>query len=129
MRKHTALLLALMAISLLSGCGRGPVRRQPAEKTEFSSGNGEKEQSSEVDVPTGEDVSQEGETLGKKPFFDLETKTVILNSGYEMPLNGLGTYSLHGDECINSVTAALDSGVRLIDTAHAYENDVICCEV
>lgn len=47
----------------------------------------------------------------------------MLNSGYEMPINGLGTYSLHGDECINSVQAALKSGVRLIDTAQAYGNE------
>ena len=40
-----------------------------------------------------------------------------------MPINGLGTYSLHGDECINSVKAALRSGVRLIDTASAYGNE------
>lgn len=30
--------------------------------------------------------------------FDLEQRTVLLNSGYTMPINGLGTYSLHGDE-------------------------------
>ena len=40
-----------------------------------------------------------------------------------MPINGLGTYSLHDEECINSVTSALESGVRLIDTAHAYGNE------
>lgn len=55
--------------------------------------------------------------------FDFESKTVTLNSGYQMPVNGLGTYSLHGDECVNSVTAALNSGVRLIDTAQAYGNE------
>ena len=55
--------------------------------------------------------------------FDFETKTVTLNSGYEMPINGLGTYSLHGDECIDSVKSALQSGVRLIDTASAYGNE------
>lgn len=55
--------------------------------------------------------------------FDFDTKTVLLNSGYEMPINGLGTYSLHGDECINAVKSALKSGVRLIDTASAYENE------
>ena len=55
--------------------------------------------------------------------FDFETKTVTLNSGYEMPLNGLGTYSLHGDTCVNSVKSALASGVRLIDTASAYGNE------
>jgi len=55
--------------------------------------------------------------------FNFETHTVMLNSGYEMPINGLGTYSLHGDECINSVKSALESGVRLIDTASAYGNE------
>lgn len=55
--------------------------------------------------------------------FDFDTRTVTLNSGYEMPINGLGTYSLHGDECRNSVRAALESGVRLIDTASAYGNE------
>ncbi|MGI6499269.1 MAG: aldo/keto reductase [Anaerostipes sp.] len=55
--------------------------------------------------------------------FNFETHTVTLNSGYEMPINGLGTYSLHGDECINSVKEALRRGVRLIDTASAYGNE------
>lgn len=55
--------------------------------------------------------------------FNFETKTVMLNSGYQMPINGLGTYSLHGDTCINSVKSALANGVRLIDTASAYGNE------
>ena len=61
--------------------------------------------------------------------FNFETKTVLLNSGYEMPIYGIGTYSLTGDTCVESVTAALNSGVRLIDTAYMYHNDVICCEL
>lgn len=56
-------------------------------------------------------------------MFDLDSKTVTLNSGYVMPINGLGTYSLTGDTCVNSVTAALQSGVRLIDTAYMYSNE------
>ena len=40
-----------------------------------------------------------------------------------MPLNGLGTYILHGDACINSVKSALSNGVRLIDTAYMYHNE------
>ena len=32
-------------------------------------------------------------------------------------------YSLHGDECIDSVKSALSNGVRLIDTASAYGNE------
>lgn len=64
-----------------------------------------------------------------KAAFNFETRSVTLNSGYTIPLNGLGTYSLHGETCVNSVKSALASGVRLIDTASAYGNDVICCEV
>lgn len=55
--------------------------------------------------------------------FNFETKSVTLSSGYEMPINGMGTYSLHGETCVNSVKSALSSGVRLIDTASAYGNE------
>ena len=67
--------------------------------------------------------TETGEETNVKAEFDFETKTVMLNSGYEMPINGLGTYSLHGDECINSVKSALSNGVCLIDTASAYGNE------
>ena len=55
--------------------------------------------------------------------FDFEKKTVTLNSGYEMPLNGLGTYSLEDETCVSSVSEALKRGVRLIDTAYMYHNE------
>lgn len=55
--------------------------------------------------------------------FDFEKKTVMLNSGYPMPLNGIGTYSLTGDTCVTSVSEALKRGVRLIDTAYMYHNE------
>lgn len=55
--------------------------------------------------------------------FDFETGTITLNSGYVMPINGLGTYSLHSDTCIDAVKSALKNGVRLIDTASAYGNE------
>ena len=55
--------------------------------------------------------------------FNFETKSVKLNSGYVMPLNGLGTYSLTGDTCYNAVSSAINAGVRLIDTAYMYGNE------
>ncbi len=55
--------------------------------------------------------------------FDFKTKTVMLNSGYPMPLNGIGTYSLTRDTCVTSVSEALKRGVRLIDTAYIYHNE------
>ncbi|GFI61296.1 glyoxal reductase [Clostridiales bacterium] len=61
--------------------------------------------------------------VAAQDIFDFDKKTVMLNSGYEMPVYGLGTYSLEGDTCINSVSSALNSGVRLIDTAYIYQNE------
>jgi len=55
--------------------------------------------------------------------FNFEARSVTLNSGYTMPINGLGTYSLRGATCVHSVKSALQSGVRLIDTASAYGNE------
>ena len=55
--------------------------------------------------------------------FNFETKTVMLNSGYEMPIYGIGTYSLLDDVCENSISEALNRGVRLIDTAYMYYNE------
>ena len=57
------------------------------------------------------------------PVFDLENGTVRLNSGYTMSIMGLGTYSLSDEECYASVTALLEAGGRLIDTAYMYHNE------
>ena len=56
-------------------------------------------------------------------IFDFENRTVLLNSGYTMPILGLGTYALDHDTCVNSVMALLESGGRLIDTAYMYGNE------
>lgn len=55
--------------------------------------------------------------------FNFDTKTVLLNSGYEMPILGLGTYALDHETCVNSVMALLENGGRLIDTAYMYGNE------
>ena len=49
---------------------------------------------------------------------------VLLNSGYTMPVIGLGTWSLNDEEAENSVYHALKCGMRLIDTARYYGNEV-----
>lgn len=49
--------------------------------------------------------------------------TVELNDGHRMPLLGLGTYSLDGDEGTRAVGAAIASGYRLLDTALNYGNE------
>lgn len=56
-------------------------------------------------------------------YFDFEKKTVKLNSGYEMPILGLGTWTQDDEETANSVYYALKDGYRLIDTAQYYGNE------
>lgn len=56
---------------------------------------------------------------GKNGF----ASTVRLSSGYDMPIVGLGTYSLTGNVCVNSVKSAIAAGFRKIDTAHMYGNE------
>ncbi len=60
---------------------------------------------------------------GLTGVFDFESKTVLLNSGYTMPIMGLGTYALDHDTCVNSVMALIENGGRLIDTAYMYGNE------
>ena len=68
-------------------------------------------------------LESEGISMNKRREFNFDTHTVMLNSGYEMPIMGLGTYSLSDEECYNSVTALLEAGGRLIDTAYMYHNE------
>ena len=55
--------------------------------------------------------------------FDFGSKTVLLNSGYEMPILGIGCYQLSNEQAENSVYWALRDGYRLIDTARIYGNE------
>ncbi len=78
-----------------------------------------------------EDTTNTSETIvSKATNFHLQegkngkASMVTLNSGYQMPIIGIGTYSLHGDRCKNAIKTALNEGVRLIDTAYMYGNEV-----
>ena len=68
-------------------------------------------------------LESEGIVMNQRREFNFDTRTVMLSSGYEMPINGIGTYSLLGDECYDSIRSALSSGVWLIDTAYMYHNE------
>ena len=56
-------------------------------------------------------------------IFNLKSQTVLLHSGYRMPLAGLGTYSLSDDAAAQTVCTCLQAGGRLIDTASLYRNE------
>lgn len=75
-------------------------------------------------TPTAEkEVQEQKPPAPLSGAFDFQTKTVRLNSGYDMPIVGLGTYALSDEECYHSVTALLEHGGRLIDTASIYGNE------
>lgn len=101
------LIISILVIILISGVAIGiySLVTKKGEKTMY------------------QDKIIENQNTQQEATFNFETKTVTLNSGYEMPLNGIGTYSLTGDVCYDSIMSALESGVRLIDTAYMYNNE------
>ena len=50
-------------------------------------------------------------------------ETVFLNNDREMPLLGLGVYKTADDEAETAISAAVNAGYRLIDTASVYKNE------
>ena len=126
MRKIFSLILVSLLAFPMTACGQnkaeengtaGGIETIPATDTMEAV-----QEAGTVPDDTNSEPAAEEETIIRAEF-DFERGTVMLNSGYEMPINGLGTYSLHGDVCINSVKSALSNGVRLIDTASAYGNE------
>lgn len=77
-----------------------------------------------IDSNTEEtESSSDSEEESKNIEFNFETKTVLLNNGIEMPILGIGTFSLSNTQASNSVYWALRDGYRLIDTARIYGNE------
>ena len=145
MKRLYNLILACLLMVSLSACGKQAGADSSADKVMEQHGQTERAgttEQTEQEQPAVSDAEQteaqteniltdreeqkiEGgdNTVMGDISFNFETKTVLLNSGYEMPIYGIGTYSLTGDTCVESVTAALNSGVRLIDTAYMYHNE------
>lgn len=48
---------------------------------------------------------------------------ITLNDGLTLPVIGLGTYKLKGNEGASSIQNALEIGYRLLDSAYNYENE------
>ena len=60
----------------------------------------------------------------------MANKTIKLNSGYECPLLGYGTWQSQDTEQLKTgLRAAIEAGYRHIDTAQAYRNEHIIGEV
>jgi diketogulonate reductase-like aldo/keto reductase len=117
MERLAAFFMMFTLLLGLTACG------QTQADTKEQAQEGNTIMSMESNTPEATKTRKSRESTETIRTFNFDTKTVTLNSGYEMPINGLGTYSLHGEECINSVKTALSAGVRLIDTASAYGNE------
>ena len=88
--------LIIIGICLLIGCGQS------------------------VQVEPTSTIEEVNETSEEKKI----AHEVQLNRGYMMPVIGLGTWTLSNEEAEESVYHALKVGMRLIDTARYYRNEV-----
>ena len=116
--------MAVLCLTLSACSMKTPAETPPAEVNETSQpvtteSTGVSVSPDESDVPGPETVPEETDNQR----FDFETRTVTLNSGYEMPILGLGMFSLSNDQAENSTYWALKAGFRLIDTARIYGNE------
>lgn len=110
---RAALLIALLLLASLFGCTAPRSDEGSASPAPVSSAS---------PSPT-DSVSPAAETPApaQPPVFDFETRTVTLNSGHEMPIIGLGTWTMTNEQADECVYHALQCGVRLIDTARYYQ--------
>lgn len=127
MNKRTIITIIMAMCLMLTACGQTEnTERNDVTDTgspqaqEQSSDLGESETEEQSVTSTEADIGTDAEGY---PIFDFEKKTVTLNSGYEMPILGLGMFSLSDSEAENSTYWALKAGFRLIDTARIYGNE------
>ena len=112
-KKAIALFIAAFMLAVMAACTQSQ-KEQPKSVTE------KENTTAEITAqPTTEQPAANSETSASE--FDFDSKTVKLNSGYEMPILGLGTWTLSNEEAENSVYHALKDGYRLIDTARYYQ--------
>lgn len=130
MKKISIFFLALILIFSMAGCGAesDPQMSGPADHVESETDTEPADitAADETELPSDadtEDVTNDKEPAGEAGTFDLEQGTVLLNSGYEMPILGIGCFRLSQEEAENSVYWALRDGYRLIDTARIYGNE------
>lgn len=121
-------LMATSAAMALTGCSGQAREAAHPESSTSTAGfaeekNTEPAKGDEASSPEEERAASATNAAALPAAFSLAARTVTLNDGRRLPTNGLGTYSLKGDTCVASVKAALESGVRLLDTAHIYGNE------
>lgn len=111
-KKGVLLVSFVCLILMILGCGNSKLANSSSAKINI-------ENQKNVVIPTE-----------SKMIFDLRNSKngvapmITLNNGQKMPALGIGTYSLTGQKCIDSVYTALSLGYRKIDSAYMYHNEV-----
>ena len=138
MKKVCALIVMFALAFSITGCGgtKNDAASQIAEEADSAIAEPLSKGTDDNMMPDSKDSSSESNTgitadnidnlsgsNGDTAVFDLKNGTVILNSGYTMPIIGIGTFTLSQDEAEDSVYWALRDGYRLIDTARIYGNE------
>lgn len=118
------IVVVIIVILIIAGIVYKNLKTKPREEKDLGMNtNSINQGNSNIENTVGNKIETDNNTTNGIANFNFETRTVKLNSGYEMPLNGIGTYSLTGNTCYDAITSALNSGVRLIDTAYMYSNE------
>ena len=98
-KKAITFLLAISVLFVMATCTQSK-NEQPQSATEKENTTVE----TTVQPTTAQPAANSATSASE---FDFNSKTVKLNSGYEMPILGLGTWTLSNEEAENSVYHAL----------------------
>ena len=120
--KKLSIIAALLTLCLLfAACGQAAKTSSSEQQKETITAPQTSETQAKTEAAT--ENTNNSEKAAGYPEFDFTKKTVTLNSGHEMPILGLGMFSLSDSEAENSTYWALKAGFRLIDTAKIYGNE------
>ena len=117
MKRITVWIVIVCLITALVGCSADSPKDTASTQASSETATEKSAQTESGSTPSTDVVTADN-------AFDFSSKTVRLNSGYMMPILGLGTWTLSNDEAENSVYHALKDGYRLIDTARYYQCEV-----
>ncbi len=129
MRKFSPIIIASALMLAMTGCSSTSDSGTASNTSETSSVSITAEETAAESTENSSETSEAENTEAADNTeihtneFDLENGTVLLNNGIEMPIVGIGTFTLTNEQASDSVYWALGDGYSLIDTAAAYGNE------
>jgi len=112
-----------LALGCAAGKSSGPATASGSASAASPSANVGSAASAGSAAASGNTTSTQAASSDSLPIRTPGAPTIALNSGYAMPVLGIGTWTLSDDVAEQSVRSALENGYRLIDTAQYYGNE------